>query len=106
MTFDEMSYQPLGDKKNSAFFEEYRQKIYERRKSSGLSDLLGGMRAVSLCKLNTVMPCPYLCELYLMGPYRLTASFESKTHRVFLLTSQARVSPLARDGAIGFRVPG
>ena len=38
MTFDELSYQPLGDKRNSAFFDEYRQKIYERRKSSGLSE--------------------------------------------------------------------
>ena len=31
---------------------------------------------------------PYLCELYLMGPYRLAAAFESATHRVFVLASQ------------------
>ena len=41
MTFDYHGYQPKGDKKNSAFFDEYRLKIYERRKSSGLEDLLG-----------------------------------------------------------------
>ena len=74
MTFDEMSYQPLGDKKHSAFFEEYRQKIYERRKSSGLSELLGGMRAV-VVQVEHGDGVSYLCELYLMGPYRVTAAY-------------------------------
>ena len=87
MTFDEMSYQPLGDKKNSAFFDEYRQKIYERRNSSGLSELLGGMRAI-VVQVEHADAVPYLCELYLMGPYRLTAAFQSTTHRVFMLASQ------------------
>ena len=31
---------------------------------------------------------PYLRELYLMGPYRITAAFKSATHRVYVLTSQ------------------
>lgn len=102
MTFDEMSYQPLGDKKHSAFFEEYRQKIYERRKSSGLSELLGGMRAV-VVQVEHGDGVSYLCELYLMGPYRLTAAFESETHRIFLLTSKPDfprlivMEPLASD---------
>ena len=87
MTFDELSYQPLGDKRNSAFFDEYRQKIYERRNSSGLSELLGNMRAIVL-QVEHGDAVPYLCELYLMGPYRLAAAFESATHRVFVLASQ------------------
>jgi hypothetical protein len=36
-----MTWEPLGDKKNSDFFNEYRLKIYERRRVSGLEDLLG-----------------------------------------------------------------
>ena len=87
MSFDEMTYQPRGDKKNSAFFEEYRQKIFERRQSSGLSELLGNMRAI-LVQVEHGEAVSYLSELYLMGPYRLTASFQSSTHRVFLLTSR------------------
>ena len=43
MTLDLMTYEPLGDKKSSDFFNEYRLKIFERRKSSGLEDLLGGI---------------------------------------------------------------
>ena len=41
MSFDIMAYEPEGDKKNSDFFNEYRLKIYERRESSGLMQLLG-----------------------------------------------------------------
>ena len=32
MAIDVLTYSPRGDKKNSAFFDEYRPKIYERRK--------------------------------------------------------------------------
>ena len=46
MTLDLMTYQPSGDKKNSDFFNEYRVKIFERRKSSGLEDLLDRMRGI------------------------------------------------------------
>ena len=46
MTLDLMTYEPVGDKKNSDFFNEYRLKIYERRKASGLEELLGAMCAV------------------------------------------------------------
>ena len=40
MSLDLMTWEPLGDKKNSDFFNEYRLKIYERRRASGLEDLL------------------------------------------------------------------
>ena len=46
MTFDIMKYEPKGDKKNSDFFNEYRLKIYERRASSGVDQLLGHIRAL------------------------------------------------------------
>ena len=46
MTIDCLSYVPQGDKKNSDFFEEYRGKIYERRRAAGLEELLGDMRGI------------------------------------------------------------
>lgn len=45
------------------------------------------MRAIVVqVEHGDAVPC--LCELYLMGPYRLAAAFESATHRVFVLASQ------------------
>lgn len=46
MSIDVLEYTPRGDKKNSEFFEEFRIKIYERRKSSGIEDLVGTMTAI------------------------------------------------------------
>ena len=43
---DLATYQPQGDKENSAFFWEYLPKIYERRAASGVDDLVGDMAAV------------------------------------------------------------
>ena len=48
MSFDIMTYEPEGDKKNSDFFNEYRLKIYERRESSGLMQLLGNLRGIAV----------------------------------------------------------
>lgn len=87
MSIDTQTYQPRGDKKNSAFFEEYRAKIYERRKSSGLDDLLGNMRAVVI-QVENGDALPYMRELYLMGPYRFSAGFTNHTHRIYMMTSQ------------------
>ena len=102
MSVDEMSYTPRGDKKNSAFFDEYRLKIFERRKQSGLDDLLGHMRGVVI-SVEHGDAFAYLCELYLMGPYRVSSSFRSSTHRVFILTSRPEfprlivMEPLSTD---------
>jgi hypothetical protein len=63
MTLDLMTYEPVGDKKNSDFFNEYRLKIYERRKSSGLEELLGNMCAV-VVQVETGDAMAYLEELY------------------------------------------
>ncbi|MCG8585907.1 MAG: hypothetical protein MI757_14465, partial [Pirellulales bacterium] len=87
MAIDPLSYTPKGDKKNSDFFNEYRIKIYERRKSSGIEDLLTKMKAIVI-QVEHGEAIAYLRELYLMGPYRYTASYTSATHRLFVLTSQ------------------
>jgi len=102
MAIDEMTYKPRGDKKNSDFFEEYRLKIYERRRSSGVEDLLGQMRAVVI-QVEHGDALAYLGELYLMGPYRFSAGFTNATHRIYVLTSQQDfprlivLEPLAAD---------
>ena len=87
MSFDILNYKPEGDKKNSAYFEEYRHKIFERRTLKrnrrharhharrGDSGRYGRRAA-------------YLGELYLMGPYRFSAAYISDTHHVYILTSQ------------------
>ena len=46
MSFDEMTYECKGDKKNSEFFETYKLKVYERRKHDGIEELLGNIRAL------------------------------------------------------------
>lgn len=83
---DPLKYKPRGDKKNSDFFEEYRIKIFERRNSSGLTDLLGDMGAI-VVQVQTGDALPFLKELYLMTPYRFKASYLSKTHKIFCLTN-------------------
>lgn len=87
MAINPLEYTPKGDKKNSEFFDEYRVKIYERRQSSGIEDLLTRMKAIVI-QVEHGEAIAYLRELYLMGPYRYTASYTSATHRLFVLTSQ------------------
>ena len=36
---DLATYTPMGDKKNSDFFEEYLPRVYERRTASGLDQM-------------------------------------------------------------------
>lgn len=104
MSINPLEYQPGGDKKNSEFFDEYRMKIYERRQSSGIEDLLGTMRGI-VVQVEQGDALPYLHELYLMGPYRYTASFWNTTHKIYVLTSQPGfprlfvLEPLEKDYA-------
>jgi hypothetical protein len=88
MTIDLMNYQPKGDKENSSFFDEYRLKIYQRRKSSGIEDLVGNMRAF-VTQVEPGTSVDTMVELYLMTPYRYAASYTSETHKFFVLHSQA-----------------
>jgi hypothetical protein len=46
MRLDISTFEPLGDKKNSDFFNQYRLKIYQRRQQSGLEELLDGICAL------------------------------------------------------------
>ena len=87
MSFDIMAYEPEGDKKNSDFFNEYRLKIYERRESSGLMQLLGNLRGIAV-QVETGDALPYMEELYLMTPYRFTAAYITDTHKIYVLTSE------------------
>jgi hypothetical protein len=84
---DLATYTPLGDKENSAFFEEYLPKIYERRAQSGLDQLVSTMAAVVI-QVEHGDAINYLAELAVMGPYRLTEARLTETHRVFFLRSQ------------------
>ncbi len=88
MSLDIMAVKPAGDKENSAFFNDYRLKIYERRKSSGLDDLLGPMRGI-VVQVQAGDGLAYLCELTLMSPYRLDCVRLNDTHRIFFLRSSA-----------------
>ncbi len=81
---DCFKYPPKGDKKNSDYFNEYRLKIYERRKTSGLDALIGDMKAI-VVQVQTGDGLLYLQEIYAMMPYRYHKSFISDTHRIYIL---------------------
>ncbi|WP_426571564.1 hypothetical protein [Aquihabitans sp. McL0605] len=83
---DLSTYQPKGDKENSAFFWEYLPKIYQRRADSGIDDVVGDMAAV-VVQVEHGDAVPYIAELAVMGPYRLTEARLTETHKVFSLTS-------------------
>ena len=87
MSLELLDYQPVGDKKNSDLFNEYRIKIYERRKSSGLEDLLHGVCAL-VVQVETGDAISYLQELYIMTPYRFREAYQNDTHRIFILESR------------------
>lgn len=80
------SYETRGDKKNSDFFEEYKAKVYTRRQTAGLDDLLD--RVVNIVvQVDAGMGVAYLKELYLMTPYRLRAAYQNPTHKIYFLES-------------------
>ena len=85
MTFDISGYTPVGDKKNSAYFDDYRMRIYERRQSSGLEALLGNVSALVI-QVDTGDAIPYLAELYFLTPYRFTDSYINETHKIYILS--------------------
>jgi hypothetical protein len=87
MSMDLLNYTPLGDKKNSEFFESYLPKVYARRAASGLDELVKEMAAVVI-QVEHGDAVKYLAELAVMGPYRLIDAALTDTHRVFLLRSQ------------------
>jgi hypothetical protein len=90
---DLIDYTPLGDKKSSDFFVEYLPKIYRRREDAGIDELVSRMVGV-VVQVEHGDGVPYLVELALMGPYRLTDSRLTETHRVFLLQSRPELPRL------------
>lgn len=84
---DLMNYSPLGDKENSDFFEQYLPRVYQRRADAGLDEIVKEMAGV-VVQVEHGDAVGYLAELALMGPYRLTDSRLTETHRIFLLRSQ------------------
>lgn len=102
MSFDILGYEPKGDKKNSEFFNEYRTKIYERRQSSGVDDLLGGMKGIVI-QVQHGEALEYLKELYAMSPYRFDCARLNSTHKVYFLSSKPEqprmivLEPLSND---------
>lgn len=87
-----LEYTPKGDKHNSDYFNEYRLKIFERRITSGLDELIGDIGAI-VVQVQTGDAMAYLHELYLMTPYRYQASFISSTHKIYCLKNTEH-SPL------------
>lgn len=87
MSFDLMSYEPRGDKKNSDFFNEYLPRIYERRESSGVVDQVGPMRAIVI-QVEPGAIFETMVELYVMTPYRHTASYLGQTHQFAIMHSR------------------
>ena len=84
---DLQTYTPLGDKENSAFFEEYLPKIYDRRQETGLDEIVGDMRGV-VVQVEHGDGVRYLAELAAMGPYRFVTGRLTDTHKVYFLQSQ------------------
>ena len=102
--FDLMSYKPEGDKKNSVFFEEFLPKVYERRVSSGVDELLSSMAAVMI-QVDPGDGINYIEELTIMGPYRFHSAHVDATHKVYVLKNSIKrntpillvFEPLAHD---------
>ena len=99
---DLATYTPMGDKKNSEFFEEYLPQVYQRRKESGLDELVGEMAAL-VVQVEHGDGIDYLAELAVMGPYRLQNVRLTDTHKVYVLQSQPEfprmivLEPLSAD---------
>lgn len=73
-----------GDKQNSAFFEEFLQRLLEERDSSGLSEMVHEIDALMI----TVDPdhsIEYIAELCLMTPYHYLVTLESESHWTHIL---------------------
>lgn len=83
-TSHSLSFPVQGDKENSAFFNEYLNKLLEERDHLNLSDLIREIDAMML----TVEPgksIEYIGEICLMSPYRYLVSLESESHWTHIL---------------------
>jgi hypothetical protein len=81
---DSSTFPRQGDKENSAFFEEYLQRLLEERDRSGLTDMIDQIEAIMI----TVDPgnsIRYIGELALMTPYHYLVTLESESHWTHIL---------------------
>ncbi len=74
----------FGDKQNSAFFEDYLQRLLTERDRSGLTEMIGGIEAlmISVEPGNSV---EYIAELALMTPYQYLVTLNSDKHLTHVL---------------------
>ncbi len=84
---DLATYTPMGDKKNSDFFEEFLPRVYDRRRESGLDQIVGDMVGLVL-QVEHGDAVDYMAELAVMGPYRFQTARITDTHKVYVLQSQ------------------
>ena len=84
---DLATYEPMGDKKNSDFFEEYLPKVYERRQKAGLDQIVGTPQRWS-SQVEHGDAVDYMAELAAMGPYRFQSARLTDTHKVYVLQSR------------------
>jgi hypothetical protein len=82
-----LEHKLLGDMKFSKMFTDYLPKIYERRVSSGLEDLLGNIEGV-IVQVQSGDGFEYLKELYTKTPYRFVARYTNSTHNIFCLKNE------------------
>lgn len=79
-----LQYARHGDKENSAFFEEYLQRLLEERDKLGMTEMVHEIDALMI----TVDPdhsISYINELCLMTPYHYLVTLESESHWTHVL---------------------
>lgn len=74
----------FGDKQNSAFFEDYLQRILSERDRSGLSEMIGGIEALIIA-VEPGKSIEYITELSLMTPYHYLVTLDSPKHKTHVL---------------------
>ena len=84
---DLATYTPMGDKKNSEFFEEFLPRVYQRRQESGLEQIVGDMAGLAI-QVEHGDAIDYMAELAVMGPYRFQTARITDTHKIYVLQSQ------------------
>jgi len=84
MTSLSLSFQRNGDKQNSAFFEEYLERLLEERDRVGLTEMI---REIDVMMITVEPGCSaaYVGELCLMSPYHYLVTLESESHHTHVL---------------------
>lgn len=79
-----LQFARFGDKRNSAFFEDFLVQLLEERDRIGLTEMIRQIDALMI----TVEPghsIPYVAELCLMTPYEYLVTLESESHNTHVL---------------------